>query len=127
MRKFSIQENLRIPGTNILLEKGDKIFVEDVTKKIWTEDSLADALGCNYLNQDNLPLNNDLGMLVYNGETKDSFVLVDEETGRIKYEGLYEDIVSALWEKGVATIKFKNSTVAISKENGSLDIKEINK
>lgn len=122
MRKFSIQENLRIPGTNILLEKGDKIFV-----KIWNEDSLADALGCNYLNQDNLPLNNDLGILVYNGETNDSFVLVNEETGRIEYEGLYEDIVSALWEKGVATIKFKNSTVAISKENGSLDIKEINK
>lgn len=127
-----IRKDVRIPGTNILLEKGDRIVVRNKAKHIkeaYNEDRLAKALGCRSLNFENLPMNEDLGLLVYDGEKQGVFYLADNSTGSIEFTGFYRDILEAFYDRSgkSGVIRFKDgSSIVIHDLGGFLDIEKRN-
>lgn len=124
-----IKKNVRIPGTNIILEKGDRIVVRSRVNEAYNEDRLAKTLGCRSLNFENLPMNEDLGLLVYDGEKQGVFYLADNSTGSIEFTGLYRDILEAFYDRSgkAGVIRFKDgSSIVIRDLGGFLDIEKRN-
>ena len=127
-----IRKDVRIPGTNIMLEKGDRIVVRHKAKHVkeaYNEDRLAKALGCRSLNFEKLPLNEDLGLLVYDGEKQGVFYLADNSTGSIEFTGFYRDILEAFYDRSgkSGVIRFKDgSSIVIRDLGGFLDIEKRN-
>lgn len=127
-----IRKDVRIPGTNIMLEKGDRIVVRNKAKHVkeaYNEDRLAKALGCRSLNFENLPLNEVLGLLVYDGEKQGVFYLADNSTGSIEFTGFYRDILEAFYDRSgkAGVIRFKDgSSIVIRDLGGFLDIEKRN-
>ena len=127
-----IRKDVRIPGTNIMLEKGDRIVVRNKAKHVkeaYNEDRLAKALGCRSMNFENLPMNEDLGLLVYDGEKQGVFYLADNSTGSIEFTGFYRDILEAFYDRSgkAGVIRFKDgSSIVIHDLGGFLDIEKRN-
>lgn len=127
-----IRKDVRIPGTNIMLEKGDRIVVRNKAKHVkeaYNEDRLAKALGCRSLNFENLPLNEVLGLLVYDGEKQGVFYLADNSTGSIEFTGFYRDILETFYDRSgkAGVIRFKDgSSIVIHDLGGFLDIEKRN-
>ena len=124
-----IKKDVRIPGTNIMLEKGDRITVKSRIREAYNEDRLAKALGCRSLNFEKLPMNEDLGLLVYDGEKQGVFYLADNSTGSIEFTGLYRDILEAFYDKSgkAGVIRFRDgSSIVIRDLGGFLDIEKRN-
>ena len=124
-----IKKDVRVPGTNIMLEKGDRITVKSRIREAYNEDRLAKALGCRSLNFEKLPMNEDLGLLVYDGEKQGVFYLADNSTGSIEFTGLYRDILEAFYDRSgkAGVIRFKDgSSIVIRDLGGFLDIEKKN-
>lgn len=124
-----IRKNVRIPGTNIMLEKGDRITVKSRIREAYNEDRLAKALGCRSLNFEKLPMNDDLGLLVYDGEKQGIFYLADNSTGSIEFTGFYRDILEAFYDRSgkAGVIRFRDgNSIVIRDLGGFLDIEKRN-
>ena len=132
MKKIVIREDVQIPGTDIMLEKGDTVFIRDNSKKMdeaYNENRLAKALGCRSLNFDRLPLNDDIQLLVYDGEGAGEFYLADNNTGTVEFTGFYRDITEAFYDRSgeAGVIRFRDgSSIVIRELGGFLDIEKRN-
>ena len=132
MKKIVIREDVQIPGTDIMLEKGDTVFIRDNSKKVdeaYNENRLAKALGCRSLNFERLPLNDDIQLLVYDGEGAGEFYLADNNTGAVEFTGFYRDIAEAFYDRSgeAGVIRFRDgSSIVIRELGGFLDIEKRN-
>lgn len=132
MKKIVIREDVQIPGTGIMLEKGDTVFIRDNSKRMgeaYNENKLAKALGCRSLNFERLPLNDDIQLLVYDGEGAGEFYLADNNTGTVEFTGFYRDITEAFYDRSgeAGVIRFRDgSSIVIRELGGFLDIEKRN-
>lgn len=132
MKKIVIREDVQIPGTDIMLEKGDTVFIRDNSKRMgeaYNENKLAKALGCRSLNFERLPLNDDIQLLVYDGEGAGEFYLADNNTGAVEFTGFYRDIAEAFYDRSgeAGVIRFRDgSSIVIRELGGFLDIEKRN-
>lgn len=132
MKKIVIREDVQIPGTDIMLEKGDTVFIRDNSKKVdeaYNENRLAKALGCRSLNFERLPLNDDIQLLVYDGEGAGEFYLADNNTGAVEFTGFYRDVAEAFYDRSgeAGVIRFRDgSSIVIRELGGFLDIEKRN-
>lgn len=132
MKKIAIREDVQIPGTDIMLEKGDTVFVRDNSKKMseaYNENKLAKALGCRSLNFERIPLNDDIQLLVYDGEGAGEFYLADNNTGTVEFTGFYRDVAEAFYDRSgeAGVIRFRDgSSIVIRELGGFLDIEKRN-
>lgn len=132
MKKIVIREDVQIPGTDIMLEKGDTVFIRDNSKRMgeaYNENKLAKALGCRSLNFERLPLNDDIQLLVYDGEGAGEFYLADNNTGAVEFTGFYRDVAEAFYDRSgeAGVIRFRDgSSIVIRELGGFLDIEKRN-
>ena len=132
MKKIVIREDVQIPGTGIMLEKGDTVFIRDNSKRMgeaYNENKLAKALGCRSLNFERLPLNDDIQLLVYDGEGAGEFYLADNNTGTVEFTGFYRDVAEAFYDRSgeAGVIRFRDgSSIVIRELGGFLDIEKRN-
>ena len=132
MKKIVIRGDVQIPGTDIMLEKGDTLFIRDNSKRVdeaYNENRLAKALGCRSLNFERLPLNDDIQLLVYDGEGAGEFYLADNNTGAVEFTGFYRDVTEAFYDRSgkAGVIRFKDgSSIVIRELGGFLDIEKRN-
>lgn len=132
MKKIVIREDVQIPGTDIMLEKGDTVFIRDNSKRMgeaYNENKLAKALGCRSLNFERLPLNDDIQLLVYDGEGAGEFYLADNNTGTVEFTGFYRDVAEAFYDRSgeAGVIRFRDgSSIVIRELGGFLDIEKRN-
>ena len=105
MKNVIIDKNIRIPGTNIILEKNDKILYEASS---YNESELADLLACRAINSDGLPYNEEQEFIVCDGEATDEFYIKDAKSNEVRYSNFYKNIEAAFFVKDTGYIIFKN-------------------